>query len=296
MDRSHPQHNQLSHSTHRALRQLDSFREEYIQNWQINADSHAEQGHYHWMADQVEGYTHILEIGCGVGHSTLALLNRKHTLVCIEENPHCIAATQRLVAAHGYSVEVVKRATPHAVDINAYRLDYDDLQAIAEADCVIIEGDALDDPALETWLKDNCQFDAVTCWLLGTHNARGHNVAVDTRLMPTAYEHRIFVQNNVYELADDVLRAGGILNVIDRGQNPDSDFLRSAVLDGHRDQASVTSLVVESLTAVPYTETEASGAMPMQLTLPETGELSDAAVTLALISVTSRKPPAVATA
>lgn len=279
-------------STHlpRALQQLDQFRKQYLQNWRVNANHHRTQGHYVWMAALLDGYPRTLEIGCGVGHSTLALLKNGHTVVCIEENPHCIAATQALLVEHGYSVAVIERGTPHSVDTNAYGLNYDEIGAAPKADCLLIEGDALNDPALEQWLKAQPRFDAVACWLLGTHDARGHNVAVDTRLMPTAFEHRIFVQNNVYELSDHVLRSGGLLNVIDRGQTPDTPFLKRAILDGHRDQASVTSLQVEHLEHTRYIETREKGAMAMLHTAPVPSAVPNAPVTMSLISVTSRKP------
>ncbi len=274
----------------RALHQLEQFRREYTRNWRVNANSHRNQGHYAWMTAQVEGYLRILEIGCGVGHSTLALLKNGHSVVCVEENPHCIAATQTLLSEHGYSVAVIARESAHSLDDNAYRLDYCAPGDAPKADCLLIEGDALGDPQLEQWLKAQPRFDAVACWLLGTHNARGHNVAVDTRLMPSAFEHRIFVQNSVYELADEVLRPGGLLSVIDRGQTPDTDALKHAILDGHRDQASVTSLQVEKLEHTPYMQTHEEGAMGMQLTAPVASAVPTGPVTLSLTAVTSRKP------
>lgn len=280
----------LAASKHHALRQLDNYRKTYIQNWRINANGHHSQGHYDWMAGQVKGYVRSLEIGCGVGHSTLALLRDAHQVVCIEENPHCIAATQALLTEHGYSVAVIERATAHAVDINSYRLDYAQLNHAPAADCLIIEGDALKDPQLEAWLKAQPRFDAVVCWLLGTHNSRGNNVAVDTQLMPTSFEHRIFVQNNVYELADEILREDGILSVIDRSQMPDSTRLKNAILEGHRDQASVTSLAVQSLDHTPYHETRENGAMRLQLTAPVPSAIPDGPILLSLVAVTSRKP------
>ncbi len=279
-------------STHlpRALQQLDQFRKQYLQHWRVSANHHRTQGHYAWMAALLDGYPRTLEIGCGVGHSTLALLKNGHTVVCIEENPHCIAATQALLVEHGYSVAVIERGTPHSIDTNAYWLNYIDVGVPPKANCLLIEGDALNDPSLEQWLKTQPRFDAIACWLLGTHDARGHNVAVDTRVMPTAFEHRIFVQNNVYELSDHVLRSGGLLSVIDRGQIPDTPFLKRAILDGHRDQASVTSLQVEHLEHTRYVETRERGAMAMRRTASVPSTVPAGHVTLSLISVTSRKP------
>src|SRR5437870_700415 len=62
-------------------------RESYIAEWQPSADQHATDGDYEWMSSALEGYDKILEIGCGTGQSTMALLRRGHSVVSIEENP-----------------------------------------------------------------------------------------------------------------------------------------------------------------------------------------------------------------
>lgn len=277
----------------RALYQLNSFRKAYIKSWGINSEGHLAQGHYPWMAERVKGFPRTLEIGCGVGHSTLALLQQGHTVVCVEENPQCIAATRKRLADEGFCVEVIARETPVSLDENAYRLIYSEIPEAPEADCLLIEGDALNDPALEAWLERQPKFDAVACWLLGTHDARGHNAAVDLALMPTAYEHRIFVQNRVYEIADRILRSGGVLSVIDRAQTPTTQDMVEKLLQHHREQASVTSLVVQPVEHTPHVESEQQGAMRMMTTNPLDAALAftpDDPPTMSLCSTTSVKP------
>lgn len=277
----------------RALYQLNSFRKAYIKSWGINSEGHLAQGHYPWMAERVKGFPRTLEIGCGVGHSTLALLQQGHTVVCVEENPQCIAATRKRLADEGFSVEVIAREMPVSLDENAYRLIYSEIPEAPEADCLLIEGDALNDPALEAWLERQPKFDAVACWLLGTHDARGHNAAVDLGLMPTAYEHRIFVQNRVYEIADRILRSGGVLSVIDRAQTPTTQDMVDKLLQHHREQASVTSLVVQPVEHTPHVESEQQGAMRMMTTNPLDAAMAftpDDPPTMSLCSTTSVKP------
>lgn len=277
----------------RALYQLNSFRKAYIKSWGINSEGHLAQGHYPWMAERVKGFPRTLEIGCGVGHSTLALLQQGHTVVCVEENPQCIAATRKRLADEGFCVEVIARETPVSLDENAYRLIYSEIPEAPEADCLLIEGDALNDPALEAWLERQPKFDAVACWLLGTHDARGHNVAIDLALMPTAYEHRIFVQNRVYEIADRILRSGGVLSVIDRAQTPTTQDMVEKLLQHHREQASVTSLVVQPVEHTPHVESEQQGAMRMMTTNPLDAAMAftpDDPPTMSLCSTTSVKP------
>ncbi|MBA5706310.1 class I SAM-dependent methyltransferase [Pseudomonas fulva] len=277
----------------RALYQLNSFRKAYIKSWGINSEGHLAQGHYPWMAERVKGFPRTLEIGCGVGHSTLALLQQGHTVVCVEENPQCIAATRKRLADEGFCVEVIARETPVSLDENAYRLIYSEIPEAPEADCLLIEGDALNDPALEAWLERQPKFDAVACWLLGIHDARGHNAAVDLALMPTAYEHRIFVQNRVYEIADRILRSGGVLSVIDRAQTPTTQDMVEKLLQHHREQASVTSLVVQPVEYTPHVESEQQGAMRMMTTNPLDAAMAftpDDPPTMSLCSTTSVKP------
>lgn len=277
----------------RALYQLNRFRKDYIKNWGVNSKGHLDQVHYTWMADRLTGYPRTLEIGCGVGYSTLALLKQGHTVVCVEENPHCIAATERLVAENGYSVAVITRETPESLGENAYRLIYKTIDSTPKADCLLIEGDALNDPKLEAWLEQQPKFDAVACWLLGTHNARGHNIGVNLASMPTPREHRIFVQNNVYEMADRILRSGGILTVIDRSETPSTEDIVTKLMDHHREQASVTSLVVKTVDHTPHIESEAQGAMRMLKTAPEGDQRNHTAgnlPTMSLCSTTSLKP------
>lgn len=276
-----------------ALHQLDTLRKQYIKTWRVNSNGHLAQGHYSWMAAKLDGYPRTLEIGCGIGHSTLALLKQGHSVVCVEENPHCISATQALIAEEGYSVAVITRGTAKSVDENAYRLIYSDIGTPPKVDCLLIEGDALKDPKLEAWLMTQPKFDSIACWLIGTHDSRGHNIAVDAGLIPGPREHRIFVQNSVYELADHVLRSGGILNVIDRAQPPSNDFLANALLDSHREQASVTSLQVQTLDHIPHKEADDVGALRMQITAPkETLDQlpSEGAPEISLCSITSVKP------
>jgi hypothetical protein len=97
------------------------------------------------------------------------------------------------------------------------------------------------------------------------------------------------VQNKVYEVSDDLLRSGGLLNVIDRAEYPSTSILKDGLLDSHRDQASVTSLNVEDLEFIEYSEPETHGAIKMVLTIPEEYKGSGMEK-FALTSISSRKP------
>ena len=53
---------------------LHDAQKDYINRWKKNAEQHFKDGDYDWVASLVEksGAQRILEIGCGVGYSTLA--------------------------------------------------------------------------------------------------------------------------------------------------------------------------------------------------------------------------------
>ncbi|PWB31409.1 hypothetical protein DCO48_17260 [Pseudomonas sp. SDI] len=270
------------------LQQLDAQRKQYSRSWRHNANAHHAQGHYDWMAAQVAGHPRTLEIGCGVGHSTLALLKNGHQVVCVEENLHCISATQLLLSEHGFSVAVIERSTAHSLDEASYRLDYAAIVDAPRADCLIIEGDALKDPQLERWLKTQPVFDSVACWLIGTHLLRARNVLLDAALITTPLDYRVQVQHNVYALADAVLRAGGILNVIDREPTPSTQRIYASILASHRDQARGSSLDVGSLSYTPQLETPCAETMQL---LEHTAQAlgHEGPLTFSLCSVTSVK-------
>ena len=137
------------------------------------------------------------------------------------------------------------------------------------------------DPFLEGALKEWGPIDAVTVWLTGTHVARPHHVTVRSAGVSSDAEHRLFVQNTGYELADRVLRPGGWLQVCDRGETPTTGALVEDVLAAHRDQASVTSLVVQGLEHRPYEQSDGVGMVVSLGTsgrLPERPERSFVAV------------------
>jgi len=134
---------------------------------------------------------------------------------------------------------------------------------------MILEADVLNDPRLVEWLREVGPFDGVACWLVGSHGLRSLYMNEDgtTVRKPTLY--RLQVQNRVYELADSILRPGGILHVVDRGTMPSDEEKKRSLLESHREQASPTSLVVESADWRPVESFDTPGGVKM-----EPGEVS----------------------
>ena len=79
---------------------------DYINRWKNNAEQHFMSGDYDWVSSLVEksGARSVLEIGCGVGYSTLALANRGINVISIDSIPEAVETTKKLLAQFGFSV------------------------------------------------------------------------------------------------------------------------------------------------------------------------------------------------
>ena len=73
---------------------------EFLGYWQEEGASYARRGDYDWMATQLGGQR-VLEIGCGSGFGTQALLARGLAVLAIDTLPECLAATRQRVGAEG---------------------------------------------------------------------------------------------------------------------------------------------------------------------------------------------------
>ena len=93
----------------------------------------------------------------------------------------------------------------------------------------------------------------------------------------------------VYETADTILRSGGILHIVDRGEIAESEFLQKDFFKAHQDQARFTSLEVKSLDWIEYKEAESQKAIEMVVATPISGR-NPKLDKLALQSVFSLKP------
>ena len=264
----------------------------YARNWVGTAQHNYEDNVYHWLAEALAGYSpkRILDVGCGSGHGLVALrevLGPDTQIVALDENRSCLRTARNTLRKHGIDATIVERM---AVSSGPGGYDHvaDPLTIDPAAPCVLIEADVCNDPHLLTALQASDPFDAVTVWLSGVHMMRQFNVKVRERGVDSDGAHRLYVQNATYELADTVLRPGGVLQVGDRGQTPDTPLLRDDTLRAHADQASVTSLRVQGLTYRPY-DLPDQRRTPMVFTLGQAG-LIPTSFTVAITSVISEKP------
>jgi SAM-dependent methyltransferase len=265
----------------------------YAVNWQATAERHYQARLYHWLAEQLQLFNvrRVLDIGCGSGHGLLGQLDTLGAdvkIVAIDENRECLQVTKgTLVKANHTSVDVVTRMTISGTP-DCFNHTAEPITEPITKQITLIEADVCNDPFLLEPLLSSGPFDAVTIWLTGVHMLRQNNAQVIARGIQSEGAHRLYVQNAVYELADNVLRKGSILQVADRGQNPDTELLREDVLRAHRDQASVTSLEVRDLFYQTY-EQPATNRTPMVFTPGISGHVPHA-LQPAIISIISVKP------
>ena len=80
-------------------------KEKYASEWNSSAEYFAEHNSYKHLAMQISPYKTVLEIGCGTGQSTLALLKEGHSVIALDQNPYCISRAFNLISASQYSIK-----------------------------------------------------------------------------------------------------------------------------------------------------------------------------------------------
>lgn len=249
-----------------ALRQLrariEPVREKYANDWsEGHATRFETEGHYQWMADFVKGRSLVLEVGTGDGAATLALLVNGATVVSIESNPHCLErAHQKLIQA-GVHVSREQRESLMVNDTGRAEIRWGKVTSRMPGQGVLLlGGDIVTDAELKSWLLQQQRFDAVVCWNIGAS-------AIENTVARNEAEYRLIVQNKVYDLADQVLKSEGVLHIVDRGREllpGQEQEQHSAMIEGHQDQASTTSLQVGSNIQIrSYTPPSAGSGVKM---------------------------------
>lgn len=76
---------------------------EFMAYWEAEGQAYVRRGDYDWMAALLPGQR-ILEIGCGVGYSTAALVARGLAVLALDSLPECLAATRARVPAAGLTL------------------------------------------------------------------------------------------------------------------------------------------------------------------------------------------------
>jgi hypothetical protein len=208
------------------------------------------------------------------------------SIVSLDENYDCILKSEQTLNAANIKCSIINRLKFKLMP-EGYLSLHDEIENLPDCRVTLISSDVNSDGFLEQNPEFRNQFDAVTIWLVGTHLMRQYQSEVMSRRVATSGEYRLFVQNRVYELASKVLKVGGVLHVVDRGEVPRSQEIRDDFLRSHREQASATDLEVRELDHIEYIEPE-NMRTPMQVTLPLSGRTPDLS-SLAMMSIISVK-------
>ncbi|SKC80005.1 class I SAM-dependent methyltransferase [Maledivibacter halophilus] len=123
-------------------------KKEYSEQWDKSSAFFYNNNDYNWMCGLIKSYNTVLEIGCGTGYSTLALIKNGHKVIAIEKNEYCMGKAKNLILSNGYKIG----------DLG------DD---IGKCDVIFILMDVCDNNS--NFIIEAIPFDIVICWNIGTY-------------------------------------------------------------------------------------------------------------------------------
>ncbi|MDR1890159.1 MAG: class I SAM-dependent methyltransferase [Zoogloeaceae bacterium] len=100
----------------------------FLDYWEAEGAAYARAGDYVWMAAQVPEAKRVLEIGCGAGFGTQALLQRGFSVLAVDALDACLTTTQARIANVGQPGEVVFLQADIAALVDAARQTLFDFQ------------------------------------------------------------------------------------------------------------------------------------------------------------------------
>ena len=112
----------------------------YALQWDNSAKYFYDNGYYDWMTERIESFHSVLEIGCGTGYSTLALVKKGYKVIAVDKNQECLDKAKSLLNGMGYTDEQV----------------------------LFIKGDIARDD-FRSRLENEYEFDVVACWNIGSY-------------------------------------------------------------------------------------------------------------------------------
>lgn len=179
---------------------------QYTAEWSRTSVKLDGQGVYAWMQTQLGTPKRVLEIGCGSGASTCAIVATGARVVAIESSPSAIQLTKLALENEGYSVSLVSLGSLTSATVNS-QID----------DVLLVEGSVLH-PHLAQRLPREF-FDAVACWLIGgapSHVAQGLNRKIKQLTPDDMAKYRKLVHRTVFNLGASVLKSKGFVHIADR--------------------------------------------------------------------------------
>ncbi|RVT93893.1 class I SAM-dependent methyltransferase [Sphingomonas crocodyli] len=212
------------------LHAIDASRRAYAVRWAINAAWYERQGLYDRLAAIATGHGPIgraIDLGCGQGHGTAALLRRAPSMeiLGIDENPH--------------GLRIAGARMPRSVRW--------------------LHSDLLDhDPEREA-LLDVTPIDLISLWFPGTHAAREQDATVRRLNLVSDELYAVAMEMTAILIAARHLRPGGLLHIVDRAAHPDPERIRHVYRDKMARMAGRYGLHPIDICALPYAEPQEGG-------------------------------------
>ena len=79
---------------------------EFLAYWRGEGEAYSRHGDYEWMASLVPGQR-VLEVGCGLGFGTAALVARGLAVLALDSLPECLVATRARLGGSAASAELM---------------------------------------------------------------------------------------------------------------------------------------------------------------------------------------------
>lgn len=147
------------------------YKVNYAERWSVSADELYKQGVYNWLCEKIKDYKIVLEIGCGTGQSTLALIETGHKVIAIDKNKFCLSKNKKIIENKGYKTSIK-------------------LSEVEQSDVVYILEDVMNEGLISVIGK--LRFDCVVCWNTGgVHDDNEYE----------KYQDILMVENNLYEIS-----------------------------------------------------------------------------------------------
>jgi len=246
-------------------------KKKYVNDWQNDTEYFFEQGYYNWMADclfKKINPENILDIGCGNGNGIIELIKNENVknIISIEENEYCIDNAYKRLNEKGINVKIIKRNEPIFKGKGFFNTKFTELNDFEFARVNIIQGDIAHDKMLQEYLFKQ-KFDAVTCWLIGTHDSMGYNIDYIESGAKNPEYYDLIVRKKLFELSDIILNQKGYFNIVDRGEVPYTQELMQGAVKVYKMLSSSSNIRLdEDIKFIEYKPLENGIAMTKNIT------------------------------
>lgn len=237
---------------------LHDLRRTYISEWRRSSSYHATLGHYQWMASLLGAFDFGFDIGSGDGSGLLELSKHGRAIISIDENASQTQIARERLSKAGVPVHYLQREMINDLtDFPLYHIQYCGIpvepSALLLRGVHLLDGDCTRgaDLGLRKWLRGVGPFDVVTCWLMGTHRARQRSYTYKDFEPDKPDIYRRYIHNQVYDLANEILKPGGLLQVVDRGPGP-VERMKDSSYREWQEQAKTTILTLKAIDAIEY--------------------------------------------